>query len=49
MAGWDSIFGGQEDMNRAERRKADQEWARLLRRQRRAQARKRRNGDKKED
>lgn len=49
--GWHSTFGKAEDMNRAERRKADQDYRRMMRRNRRAQARiaRARSNPKKED
>lgn len=37
---WSDIFGGYGDMNRAERRAADQAWEREQRRNERAQVRK---------
>lgn len=38
---WEQIFGGDSDMNRAQRRAADKEWRRFYRQQKKTRARSR--------
>lgn len=48
MSGWGSVFANDAGASRAQRRKDDQAFKRMIRRQKRAQARREREQPKKE-